>query len=175
MSSHLSTNPYKSTLIRQRSLQLLDYPAVISDISNFTTFNKSKFKLLSMQPSYFEDEVTESLQKTSEGRFLLEHEGNLSCASITEIDDLLRHASLGGSLTGEELLSVSNTQDIILSFKKILSQHEESCPRLSQLANQISNVSYLTYSIASKLTPNGLVKDNAPPNLGSIRKQVRQA
>ena len=175
MSSHLSTNPYKSTLIRQRSLQLLDYPAVISDISNFTTFNKSKFKLLSMQPSYFEDEVTELLQKTSEGRFLLEHEGNLSCASITEIDDILRHASLGGSLTGEELLSVSNTQDIILSFKKILSQHEERCPRLSQLANQISNVSYLTYSIASKLTPNGLVKDNATPNLGSIRKQVRQA
>ena len=117
----------------------------------------------------------ELLKKTSEGRFLLEREGNLSCASIQEIDDYTKRASLAGILAGEELLIISDTLDTVENLKGVISTYEKECPNVYELTNQITNVSYLTYSIRSKLTPNGLVRDEATPTLGPLRKQVRQA
>ena len=175
MNLQLNTRSYRADAVRDRSLNLLDYPEILSDISNYSTFERSKSKIMYMKPSYLKEEVMELLEKTSEGRFLLEREGNLSCASIQEIDDYTKRASLAGILAGEELLIIADTLDTVENLKGVIATYEKECPNVYELTNKITNVSYLTYSIRSKLTPNGLVRDEATPALGPLRKQVRQA
>ena len=175
MNLHSNTKSYKGEAVKNRSLRLLDYPEILSDLSHFSTFDRSKVMVMNMKPSYHKEEVTDLLQKTSEGRFLLEKEGNLSCSSIQEIGDYTKRASLAGVLTGEELLIISDTLDTVENLRNVISHYQEECPKVYDLSRHITNVSYLTYSIRSKLTPNGLVRDDATPTLGLLRKQVRQA
>ena len=112
--------------------------------------------VMNMKPSYHQEEVTDLLQKTSEGRFLLEKEGTLSCSSIQEIGDYTKRASLAGVLTGEELLIISDTLDTVENLRNVISHYQEECPKVYALSRHIANVSYLTYSISSKLTPNAV-------------------
>ena len=72
MNLHSNTKSYKGEAVKNRSLRLLDYPEILSDLSNFSTFDRSKVMVMNMKPSYHKEEVPDLIQKTSEGRFLLE-------------------------------------------------------------------------------------------------------
>ena len=59
--------------------------------------------------------------------------------------------------------------------RKVILNHQEELPQLLEVAKKVPDLSYLGYSITSKIANNGLVKDEATPTLGTIRKQVRES
>ena len=128
-----------------------------------------------MTPSYSPSEVAGLQQETSEARILLESHGLPSLTNLADIYEYVKRADLGGILNGTELIEIAESADSLTNLRSTVISNSEDSSMICQIAKQVSNLSQLSYSIRSKITRNGLVKDNATPQLSSLRKQVRDA
>ena len=168
-------NEYQYEYLRDRSLNLLDFESVRSNISDNATFYKSKSKATSMQPTYKETIVQTLIKETSEGRFILSNVSNFGLGNLRDISDHVRRASLGGILSGQELIEIASTIDTFTDLRSSLLEHSEEAMLLASRAKLMSDLSYLSHSITTTVSPNGLVKDTASPSLGILRRQVRDS
>ena len=166
---------YRKQQILSRSLGLIDYDYIKQQVATFCTFPESKNLAHEMLPSYLESKVFQQQIETVEGINLISNIGSFSLGGIKDHGESIKIANLGGVLTGQELLVIANTIDALSNARKSILNHQEELPQLLELAKKIPDLSYLAYSITSKIANNGLVKDDATPNLGTIRKQVRES
>ena len=166
---------YRRQQILSRSLGLIDYDYIKRQVATLCTFPESKNIAMKMLPSYIEEEVYQLQSETIEGVNLISNIGSFSLGGIKNHGETIKIANLGGVLTGQELLVIANSIEALLNARKSVLDHEEELPILLELARKIPDLSYLAYSITSKIANNGLVKDEATPSLGNIRKQVRES
>ncbi|PZC44135.1 MAG: DNA mismatch repair protein MutS2 [Chloroflexi bacterium] len=174
----LSTEPdqsYRKKQVLSRSLDLVDYDFIKQKLGDFCTFSGSRKIANKMFPSYFQPTVSQLQIETEEGIRLISNTGSFSLRGIKDHGDSIKIADLGGALTGQELLIIANTIEALSNARSTLMEYPEELPVLLELAKEIPDLSYLAYSITSKIAGNGLVLDNATPNLGNIRRQVRES
>ena len=171
----MTHQPYRKQQILSRSLDLIDYDYVKQQVATLCTFPESKKLAHEMLPSYFETKVFQQKIETSEGINLISNIGSFSLGGIKDHAESLKIANLGGVLTGQELLVIANTVEVLSNARKVILNHQEELPQLLEVAKKVPDLSYLGYLITSKIASNGLVKDEATPNLGNIRKQVRES
>ena len=161
--------------IRDRSLEIIDFDLIRKEISGHATFFLTKNLIKKMTPSYNPSEVKKLQQETSEARILSETHGLPSLTNLADISNYVKRADLGGILNGTELIEIAESADSITNLRATVISNSEDSSMIYQIAKHLSDLSHLSYSIRSKITRNGLVKDNATPHLSSIRKQVRDA
>ena len=166
---------YQHEYLRDRSLRLLDFESVRSNISDSATFYKSKVKADSMQPAYEETIVQTLIKETSEGRYILSNVSNYGLGNLRNISDHVRRADLGGILSGQELIEIASNIDTFTNLRGSLLEHSDEAMLLASRARIMSDLSYLSHSINTTVSPNGLVKDTASPSLGILRRQVRDS
>ena len=166
---------YRKQQILSRSLGLIDYDYIKQQVATFCTFSTSKNLAREMLPSYLESKVFQQQIETVEGINLISNIGSFSLGGIKDHGESIKIANLGGVLTGQELLVIANTIDALSNARTTILNHQEELPKLLELAKKIPDLSYLAYSVTSKIASNGLVKDDATQNLGTIRKQVRES
>ncbi|MBM39368.1 MAG: hypothetical protein CL765_03485 [Chloroflexi bacterium] len=166
---------YRRQQILSRSLGLIDYDYIKRQVATFCTFPGSKNIAMKMLPSYIQEEVYQLQSETTEGVNLISNIGSFSLGGIKNHGESIKIAKLGGVLTGQELLVIANSIEALLNARKSVLDHEEELPVLLELARKIPDLSYLAYSITSKIANNGMVKDEASPSLGNTRKQVRES
>ena len=166
---------YQHEYLRDRSLRLLDFESVRSNISDSATFYKSKVKADSMQPAYEETIVQTLIKETSEGRYILSNVSNYGLGNLRNISDHVRRADLGGILSGQELIEIASNIDTFTNLRASLLEHSDEAMLLASRARIMSDLSYLSHSITTTVSPNGLVKDTASPSLGILRRQVRDS
>ncbi|MED5429244.1 MAG: endonuclease MutS2 [Chloroflexota bacterium] len=166
---------YQHEYLRDRSLRLLDFESVRSNISDSATFYKSKVKADSMQPAYEETIVQTLIKETSEGRYILSNVSNYGLGNLRNISDHVRRADLGGILSGQELIEIASNIDTFTNLRGSLLEHSDEAMLLASRARIMSDLSYLSHSITTTVSPNGLVKDTASPSLGILRRQVRDS
>ncbi|MEC8912301.1 MAG: Smr/MutS family protein, partial [Chloroflexota bacterium] len=166
---------YQHEYLRDRSLRLLDFESVRSNISDSATFYKSKVKADSMQPAYEETIVQTLIKETSEGRYILSNVSNYGLGNLRNISDHVRRADLGGILSGQELIEIASNIDTFTNLRASLLEHSDEAVLLASRARIMSDLSYLSHSISTTVSPNGLVKDTASPSLGILRRQVRDS
>ena len=166
---------YQHEYLRDRSLRLLDFESVKSNISDSATFYKSKVKADSMQPAYEETIVQTLIKETSEGRYILSNVSNYGLGNLRNISDHVRRADLGGILSGQELIEIASNIDTFTNLRGSLLEHSDEAMLLASRARIMSDLSYLSHSISTTVSPNGLVKDTASPSLGILRRQVRDS
>ena len=166
---------YQHEYLRDRSLRLLDFESVRSNISDSATFYKSKVKADSMQPAYEETIVQTLIKETSEGRYILSNVSNYGLGNLRNISDHVRRADLGGILSGQELIEIASNIDTFTNLRASLLEHSDEAMLLASRARIMSDLSYLSHSISTTVSPNGLVKDTASPSLGILRRQVRDS
>ncbi len=171
----MTSQSYRRQQILSRSLGLIDYDYIKRQVATLCTFPESKNIAMKMLPSYIEEEVYQLQSETIEGVNLISNIGSFSLGGIKNHGETIKIANLGGVLTGQELLVIANSIEALLNARKSVLDHEEELPILLELARKIPDLSYLAYSITSKIANNGLVKDEATPSLGNIRKQVRES
>ncbi|MAR85676.1 MAG: hypothetical protein CL713_00395, partial [Chloroflexi bacterium] len=158
---------YRKQQILSRSLGLIDYDYIKQQVATFCTFPESKNLAHEMLPSYLESKVFQQQIETVEGINLISNIGSFSLGGIKDHGESIKIANLGGVLTGQELLVIANTIDALSNARTTILNHQEELPKLLELAKKIPDLSYLAYSVTSKIASNGLVKDDATPNLGT--------
>ena len=161
--------------LRQRSLELLEFPRVREALAEHTRLPLSRERALALAPSYQADAVRDLQQETAEAWALLEEASGLDLTLVRDPRPLLRRVAIGSVLAGDELVAIGDTLEMTRAAKAIGNRLRAKTPMLRSLARSIADLRPLARQLRAKLTPSGELKDDATPYLRQLRHESRDA
>ncbi|MCH7624468.1 MAG: hypothetical protein IIC83_00950, partial [Chloroflexi bacterium] len=160
---------------RSKSIQLLEFDLIRERVADFASFYPARLLALRHGPSYHQLEVADLQQETVEGRALLDERGDVSLRVSSDVTPAIKRASLGGILSGTELLEVTESLEVHRRAKNAVLSVRHKAPTLAELAQGIPDLDELRRQIRSRIGDNGAVLDDATQTLRALRSQIRQA
>ena len=161
--------------LRRRSLDLLEFPRVRETLASHTHLPIARELALSLTPAYDAEAVRRRQQETAEARLLLDETGEVDLATDRDVRPVLRRALLDGVLTGEELVAVADSLELVRRAKAIGSRLQGKTPLLRATAKSIPDMRSLERAVRSKVAPSGELLDDATAYLRQLRQEVRAA
>ena len=161
--------------LRDRAQALLEFDVIRERVAERATFFPARQLALALRPSYDDYEVAMLQQETAEGRAVLDEAGEVDMFCPDDIEESVVRASIGGILTGMELLAVAQTIDVQARAKSGVLAVRQHAPLLADFAESIPNLSELTRQIRGRIGDRGVVRDDATHTLRALRSQIRQA
>lgn len=161
--------------MKTKSWQVLEYPKILSQLAEHTSFSLGHELALKLRPSPREDVVRRRQQETSEARHLLEIKPTLTLGGVTNLRPLLKKARLQSTLTPGELLDVRTTLLAARSLRRSIAPLDESVPILAARAEEIDAFSDLPEQISQAVNDRAEVVDRASPALAQIRSEITEA
>ncbi len=161
--------------LRDRAQTLLEFNVIRERVADRATYFPARQLALALQPSYDEYEVALLQQETAEGRTVLDQAGEVNMYSPSDISESVVRASLGGILTGTELLAVAQTVDVQAGARRGILAVRQHAPMLADIAESIPDLSELSRQIRARIGDRGEVRDDATHTLRALRSQIRQA
>lgn len=126
-----------------------------------------------MQPHAFESWVNRALRQTGEMMELLTMEEHFPLEELQDISDALKRAKIEGNLLNPEfIMAIGKQAASARKMKSFIRNRDEKYPELSEISNRIIVLKDLEEEIDRVLNEHGSVRDNASPELSSIRKQL---
>ena len=162
-------------ILRAKTQVLLEFHTIRERVANRASYFPAHQLALSLQPSYDAYEVELLQQETAEGRAVLDRSGEVDMYSPDDIGESVVRASIGGILTGMELLAIAQTLDVHARAKNGILAVRQHAPILADIAQSIPNLRELTRQIRSRIGDRGEVRDDATHTLRALRTQIRQA
>ena len=160
---------------RSKSIQLLEFDLIRERVADFASFYPARLLALRHGPSYHQLEVADLQRETVEGRALLDERGDVSLRVSSDVTPAIKRASLGGILSGMELLEVTESLEVHRRAKNAVLSVRHKAPTLAELAQGIPDLDELRRQIRSRIGDNGAVVDDATQTLRALRSQIRQA
>ena len=161
--------------LREHTQALLEFDVIRERVADRATYFPARQLALNILPSYDDYEVALLQQETVEGRVVLDEAGDVDMFCPDDIAESVARASLGGILTGMELLSVAQTVDVLARARSGILAVRQHAPMLADIAESIPNLSELTRQIRARIGERGEVRDDATHTLRALRGQIRQA
>ncbi|MCD6356179.1 MAG: endonuclease MutS2 [Anaerolineaceae bacterium] len=158
-----------------KSLQTLEFPKIIDQLTRFTAFSASADLARGLRPT---DDPTRAIKRqarTSEAVRLLSEYAEVSIGGARDVRPQVRLASRGGVLDPEELLDVKATlisgRDLFRFFRKL----PVDLPQLKAIGDYLAPPEGLIEAISRILDDKGEIKDSASQKLTVIRSDLKQA
>ncbi len=159
--------------INSKTLQDLEFPSVLKQISNFCISEAGKETVLAIQPFKDITEVEAELDKTTEFKFSFEGDMPIPNHGFEPIFRELRLFEIENStieISGfRKILSISETTKILLKFFR---KFEEFYVNLNSFSEEIVYVEAISDEINRIIDKYGEVKDSASTELGAIRRRL---
>jgi len=115
------------------------------------------------------------LKQTLELRQILEKSENFPSRHYYDADDWLNKIALEGNyVDADEFLRLAMALETIITIKNFLAKGKEIYPELWKLAEPVLVSARLTQMIYEKIDDKAMVRDSASPELGRIRKRLRE-
>jgi DNA mismatch repair protein MutS2 len=115
------------------------------------------------------------LRQSQEFRQILEKSEAFPSRFYYDGQEWIQKISLEGNyLDADDFLKLANALETVIASRNFLVKSKEIYPQLSKLAEPISITSKLPQLINSKIDDKALVRDSASPDLGNIRKKLRE-
>ena len=167
--------PDPATDLRALARELVEFPTIAEKLAGNTRFFLSRDLALAMVPQTRLDDVERLQSETAEARFMLDTVGDIGLGGIADPRPLLRRASLGGMLSGAELVQIVTIIDSIWLAKSVVNSMKGRAPLLEHLAGEIPDLRPIAERIRESLSDTGDVADDATPRLGPLRKRAARA
>jgi DNA mismatch repair protein MutS2 len=161
--------------MNNKSWQVLEYPKILSQLAEHTSFSLGHELALKLRPSSRENVVRRRQQETSEARRLLDIKPTLSLGGVTNLRPLLKKARLRSTLTPSELVDVRTMLLAARSLRRSIAPLEENFPLLASHAEEIEAYSELPKEISEAINDRAEVVDTASPALARIRREANEA
>jgi DNA mismatch repair protein MutS2 len=114
------------------------------------------------------------LRQNLEFKQILEKSETFPSQHFFDGEEWLKRIALEGNyLEAEEFLKLSQALETILACKNFLVKAKEIYPQLHKLSEPVVLTGQLSQQIYAKIDDRGIVKDIASPELGRIRKKLR--
>lgn len=115
------------------------------------------------------------LKQNLEFRLILEKSEAFPSRHFYDAADWLNKITLEGNyIDADQFMKLALALETILSCKNFLSKSREIYPELFRLTEPVIITSRLTDLIHGKIDDKAMVKDSASPDLGKIRKRLRE-
>ena len=160
--------------MNDKSWQVLEYPKILNQLAEHTSFSLGHELALKLRPSSREDVVAQRQQETTEARNLLDTKPSLSLGGVSNLRPLLKKARLQSALTAGELLDVRTTLLSAGSLRRSIAPLHERFPNLAARAEEIEAHSDLPQEISRAINDRAEVIDQASPALARIRQEVNE-
>ncbi len=160
--------------ISKKTLESLEYPLVLQQVSEFCITELGKEKTLACIPFKQEDEILPELHRVKEFSASFNSDSPIPNHGFEAINKELHLLSIENStleVSGfRRILSVTDTTQELLKFFK---KYEEFYVHLQSFSERISYTSLLSIEIKKKINRYGRVKDTASDNLAAIRSRLK--
>ncbi|WP_422657986.1 endonuclease MutS2 [Paenibacillus sp. EC2-1] len=156
-------------------LHTLEYRKVLNTLSQYTQTSMGKKAVEELKPSVQLEDVKQLLAATDQAYTVDRLKGSPSFGGITDVNDSLKRARIGGTLNPHELLSVANTIMGSRRLKRFIAQIHEDEPVeiLYNLSDLISEQKPLEDAIKACIDESAEVMDSASSELAQIRRELR--
>ena len=159
--------------LRERALELLEFPQVIERLAGHTQTPLASELALALKPAYTLLDVQRRQQETSEAVRLLERSRDVEFSSARDVRKPVESAALGATLSGPDLRDVAGTSRALGSARSVVgSQGDLSI--LSHLARQIADLRDLERQLSGAIGRDGEVLDGASRQLREMRIRARE-
>ncbi len=162
--------------MNNKSLKTLEYTKIVDMLCSKAISKLGKAMAKEIKPSIDIKEINKNLAETTEAAALILRRGSLPLGGIKEISEILKRAAIGGSLSPEELVDVS---DFLYCCKKVVNYRNNDrdtneYPILQPLLDLIEALPTLEKEINKCITPNYEIVDNASSDLYTIRQNIKR-
>jgi DNA mismatch repair protein MutS2 len=157
----------------QRSIALLEFPAVRERLAAATSFGPSRRLAEALEPSADPVIVERGLDETDQARSLLEERSGVGIGAAHDIGPAIERAARGGRLDPSQFLQLAETLDATNRLATSLA--DERRPLLRDLGRELHPLPALRSTLARSFDPVGELLDTASPRLGGLRAAVRIA
>ena len=156
----------------EKALKTLEYPKILTQLSQLTAFAFSRELAEKMRPLPNIKAAQRELEATSEAKAILEEEINFGIGGARDIRQALESATRSQVLTTADLLDIKSTLVAARTIARRFVNEESNSPLLSELAATITIPTGLVDAISKAISPRGEILDSASPELAKIRKQL---
>jgi DNA mismatch repair protein MutS2 len=157
----------------ERSLRLLEFPAVRARLAAATSFGPSRRLAEALEPSDDSIVVGRGLDETDQARALREERPGASIGAAHDIGPAIERSVRGGRLEPARFLEIATTLDAAGQLATVL--EDDRRPLLRLVADDLHALPALRSTLARSFDPVGEVLDTASPRLGGLRAAVRVA
>ena len=161
--------------LRARSLELLEFPAVLEQLASHAGFALGRREALALTPSSNAEAVALRQRETAEARLFLETGGVMEFGDAGDVSAEAQRAAKGGVLTGLELRAVAETLRAGRLARGAFLRRDKACPALAALAGRIPDMDAREAAISRAIGVDGQVEDAASHTLREMRSQGRVA
>jgi DNA mismatch repair protein MutS2 len=158
-----------------RTLRVLEYPKILKRLAQHCAFSGGAELAASLLPSDDLLTVREWLVQTYEAYQLLGQKDDISFGGVSDLRPLLDRAERRSVLLPPDLLEVKFTLQRARQLRNLLTRLEHSFPHLAEMAANIEPCDHVVEQISRCISDRGDVLDNASPELGRIRSELRVA
>ena len=161
--------------LRAQTQEILEFHLIRERVAERALFFPARQLALQLTPAWDACEVAELQQETAEGRAVMDNGGDVDMYSEADIDESVARASLGGILTGMDLLAIAAALDVHLRARSGILSVRQHAPLLADVADGIPDLRELARQIRARIGSRGEVRDDATHTLRALRSQIRQA
>ncbi len=152
----------------ERSITLLEYPAVRDRLAEKTSFEPSRRLALGLIPSSDEVIVRRGLDETDQARSLLQDRPGVGIGAAHDIDPWVGRAVRGGRLDPHQFLEIAETLDAAARLATSLA--DERRPLIRELGRRLHPLPALRSTLLRSFDPAGELLDTASPRLGACAR-----
>jgi DNA mismatch repair protein MutS2 len=153
----------------------LELPKVLERLAGFASFSAGIDRCRSLAPSSIPVEAKRRLAVTAEARALLASNADVGLGGIHDVRPLVESASRGSVLLPQELLDIRSTLIAGRDLHRTLARLSNQYPLLSAIAARIVESAGVIAEIGRCIDDRGEVRDEASPQLATIRRELRAA
>jgi len=159
--------------IDSKTLEDLEFPAVLRQVAEFCVTEPGKESVLSISPFKDFDEIEPELKRVKEFTASFDGENRIPNHGFDPIFRELRLLEIENSsleISGfRKILSISETTRILLKFFK---KFEEFYIHLNSFSEEVNYTSIISEEINKRVDKYGEIKDEASTELGAIRRRL---
>ena len=161
--------------MNDKILHTLEYRKILNTLTQYTQTSMGSLRAERLMPETDLEAVKDLLAATDQAYTVDRLKGNPSFRGITDINDALKRARIGGTLNPHELLATSNTIHGSRRIKRFIAaiHEDEKIDILFNLSDLISEQKPLEDAIRLCIDETAEVLDSASAELSQIRRELR--
>ena len=155
----------------EKSLETLEFPAVLSQLAAEAVSQTAKERALSLRPFDNIYDCERGMRETTAAKKLSAMKGGPSFSGVKEVAPSLSRADLGGMLSTRELLDIAG----VLRAARLVKAFADGDMKtdIDYMFAALQTNRYLEEKITNSITAEDEIADSASTELASIRRQMR--
>ncbi len=152
----------------------LGFDTILKDIHRKAVSEDAKNKCLEIAPISDSSLILKELESVREFKDLLDFDDSFPFTTFSSVGYLLEKARIEGNwLNIEELNRLYQWLKVVRNVRTFILKRKEKYPRLTELVGDQPFTEGILFYIERTLDENGNLRDNASPELASIRKNMK--